>query len=197
MFGYRPVGEEEVIQKNMALAEERNYTIEFIEALPEHVQAELIDGQIFYMATPVTLHQQLLSFLTLEIGMYLRRKKGPCQLLFSPTAVYLDENTYLIPDLLVVCDKKKLDRKGVRGAPDFVAEILSPSTCGRDCLLKRDKYQKAGVREYWILDGERRTVQVYDFQQGRSSGYSFSDPVPVGIFGDLTVDFTEFMPESD
>lgn len=190
----RFVGEEEVIQKNMALAEKKDYTAEYIENLPEDERVELIDGQLFYMATPTERHQGLITFLILNIGVYLKEKKGACKVYPAPLAVYLDcdNRTYLEPDIFIVCNKHKMDQKGCHGAPDFVAEIISPSTRSKDYLLKMNKYQKAGVREYWILDPEQGVIQVYDFEHEKVYGYGFQDKVRVEIFGDLEIDFSEF-----
>lgn len=185
------MGEEEVIQKNMALAQEKVYTVEDIEALPEGVRAELIDGQMFYMATPSRKHQGLVGNLFGEIFAYLNQNKGKCAVYPAPFAVYLNEDnlTYLEPDITVVCDRDKLDDKGCHGAPDFVAEILSPSSRSRDCLLKLIRYREAGVREYWIVDPERETVMVYDFAENKVGSYTFGDKVRVNLFPGLEIDF--------
>ena len=185
------MGEEEVIQKNMALAQEKVYTVEDIEALPEGVRAELIDGRMFYMATPSRKHQGLVGNLFGEIFAYLNQNKGKCAVYPAPFAVYLNEDnrTYLEPDITVVCDRDKLDDKGCHGAPDFVAESLSPSSRSRDCLLKLIRYREAGVREYWIVDPERETVTVYDFVENKVGSYTFGDKVRVNLFPGLEIDF--------
>lgn len=193
------VGEEEVIKRNMALAREKNYTVEDIETLPEDVRAELIDGQLFYMAVPTISHQGILTHLLVEISGYIKHKNGDCKVYPAPVALYLteDNRTYLEPDLMVVCDLSKLDDKGCHGAPDMIAEIVSPSTRSRDYLLKLNKYQKIGVREYWIVDPEKKTVYVYQFagegQSGTVEIYDFADSLPVGIFENLTIDFCGFL----
>ena len=190
-----PVGEEEVEKINMALAQEKHYTIEDIEAMPEDVRAELIDGRLFYMATPSRMHQELLVFITGTLWNYVREKKGNCKVYAAPFAVVLnnDNKTWLEPDVVVICDPEKLDDRGCHGAPDFVAEIVSPSTRSRDCLLKLNKYQAAGVREYWIVDPVRELVQVFDFTENHVDSYTLKDKVPVGIFEGLEVDFGELM----
>lgn len=193
MYGKRPVGEEEVIKINMALAQEKDYTVDYVEALPEDVRAEVIDGQLFYMATPSRRHQELLMFLMVSLWGYIKEKKGGCEVYPAPFAVYLTEDTrnFFEPDIVLICDKSKLDEKGCHGAPDFVAEIVSPSTRSRDYLLKLNKYQNAGVREYWIIDGERELIHVYHFEQEKVYTYSFQEPAKVCIFDDLIIDFSE------
>lgn len=188
------MGEEEVIKKNMALAQEKTYTTDFIEALPEDVRVELIDGQLFYMATPTSTHQGLLGFLFVTIWNYIKSHKGKCKVYPAPLAVYLnkDNRTYLEPDIIVVCDPDKMKEKGCLGAPDFVAEIVSPSTQSRDYLLKLNKYQDAGVREYWILDTKKNTIHVYDFAEKKKHTFDFSDKVPLKVLQGLEVDFSEF-----
>lgn len=186
------MGEEEVIRKNMGLAQEKMHTAEEIEALPEDERVELLDGQLYYMATPSRRHQGILAFLTVRIGRYLEGARK-CRVYPAPFAVYLnnDSKTYLEPDLVIVCDQSKLDERGCHGAPDLVAEIVSPSTRSRDYLLKLTRYQNAGVREYWIVDPERGTVMVYDFTEGEVKDYTFGDIIQVGIFPDLEIDFSQ------
>lgn len=188
------MGEEEIIKKNMALAQEKIYTTEFIEELPEDVRAEVIDGQLFYMASPTATHQRLLGFLHGTIWNYIREKKGRCQVYPAPLAVYFnkDHHTYLEPDVILVCDPGKMTEKGCYGAPDFVAEIVSPSTQSRDYLLKLNKYQSAGVKEYWILDIRKKTIHVYDFENERKDTYDFADKIGMKVLWGLEIDFSEF-----
>ena len=105
-----------------------------------------------------------------------------------------DGKTVVRPDLCMVGEGKYPDRTGLNGPPDFVAEIVSPSTQSRDYLLKLNKYQNAGVREYWILDAEKNTIHVYDFEGEKKDTYGFEDTIKVGIFRELEVDFSEFVP---
>ena len=186
--------EDEIMALNEALASDNSYTVEYLDALPETVRAEVIDGRLFYMAAPTKTHQKLLFFLGFEIGKYIRDHEGACELLLSPFGVRLnqDEKTKVEPDLLVVCNKEILTEKECNGAPDFVAEILSPSSKNKDYTLKLRKYQDAGVREYWILDWERGLILVYRFDQLIVEFHSFQDCVKLGIFEDLEIDFGAF-----
>ena len=138
----------------MALLKEESYTIEDIYALPDGERAELIDGHIYYMAPPSYKHQKLVMELSAIIRNYIKQHKGTCEVLPAPFAVYLDEinNTYVEPDISVICDPNKLDDKGCKGAPDWIIEIVSPASRKMDYLLKLFKYHSAGVREYWIVD---------------------------------------------
>lgn len=109
----------------------------------------------------------------------------------SPFAVYLNEtDTYVEPDLIIVCDKNKNDDEGCHGGPDFVVEIVSPGSRRMDYAVKLFKYRTYGVREYWIVDTEKGRILVYDFEHGDMKEYTFSDKVPVEIYGgDLEIDF--------
>ena len=192
MSGY--MGEEEVIKMNEALAEKLTYTVEELESMPEGIRAELIDGRIFYQATPSRLHQGLLSFIQGTIWSYIRDQGGNCRVYQAPLALYLnrDNETYLEPDLMVVCDESRLDEKGCHGAPDMVAEIVSPSSRSRDYLMKLSLYQKAGVREYWIVDPEQGKIMVYRFDIGNVEIYGFQDTVGLSVLDGLEIDFSKF-----
>ena len=152
----------------MALpAEKRRYT--FADALEweEGEQAEIIDGEVLLFSTPSSRHQDISVELTRQFANYLEGKQ--CKVYHAPFGVRLfeqdgdrpeDVDTVVQPNLSVVCDRGKLDKYGCKGAPDMVVEILSPSTQRHDRLVKLNLYQRAGVREYWIVDPDNQTVQV-------------------------------------
>ena len=177
----------------MPLLKEKVYTIEDIYALPEGERAELIDGQIYYMSPPNTRHQRISSILSRKIGNYIDDNKGKCEVFDAPFAVYLDEktNTYVEPDVSVICDSDKLDDRGCKGAPDWIIEIVSPSSRRMDYYTKLFKYRTVGVREYWIVDPTKNQIMVYDFENEDTEQYTFQDSVKVGIYEDLRIDFTE------
>ena len=109
-----------------------------------------------------------------------------------PFAVYLDErsNTYVEPDISVICDSDKLDDRGCKGAPDWGIEIVSPASKRMDYLLKLLKYRSAGVKEYWIVDPEKNRVIVYNFTGDESvNDYTLQDSIKAGIYDDLVIDF--------
>ena len=175
-----------------ALLEERIYTIEDIEALPEGERAELIDGKIYMMAAPESLHEDICVELTTELNLHIREKKLPCKVLSSNTAVYLfDDTDYLLPDLKVICDTSKQDRKGYHGAPDFVVEVLSKSTEAYDKVTKLNLYMNAGVREYWIIDPAKRLVHKYVFiPEFENVTLPFDADVPVSICEDYSINLS-------
>lgn len=173
---------------------EKNCTIAEIEALPEGQRAELIDGQLYNLAAPSIIHQEAVGFLYTRIRNYLDSKKGTCKVYPAPFAVYLnaDDTLYVEPDISVICDPDKLSNgKGCMGAPDWVIEIISPSSMRIDCLIKLFKYRTAGVSEYWIIDPEGQTVIVYNFIHRTMERYTFTDKVKAGIYEDLEIDFSQ------
>ena len=173
----------------MPLLREETYTIEDIYALPEGERAELIDGHIYYMAPPSRKHQDISMELSSVIKDYIRSHGGKCKVYAAPFAVHLDENTYVEPDIAVICDPDKLDDKGCKGAPDWIIEIVSPGSRQMDYYTKLFKYRTAGVREYWIVDPTKNFILVYDFENNESEQYTLQDSVKVGIYDDLAIDF--------
>ena len=174
----------------MPLPKSNNYTIEDIYALPDGQRAELIEGQIYDMAPPCYLHQKLVMELSATIRDYIKFHGGSCEVLPAPFAVFLnqDDHNYVEPDISVICDPNRINDRGYNGAPDFIIEIVSPSSQRMDYLTKLFKYRTAGVREYWIVNPMKETVQTYlfgdieDFNQ-----YSFDDEIPVGIYDNLKI----------
>ena len=180
----------------MALPQEKTYTIEDIYALPDGQRAELINGQMYMMAPPSTKHQILISKLNQKIANYIDAKGGDCKVIPAPLAVFLnkDNHNYVEPDISVICDNNKLDDRGCNGAPDWVIEIVSPSTGRLDYGIKLFKYRSAGVREYWIVNPLKNTVTVYDFEHEHGTNqYAFDDTVSVCIYEDLNICISELL----
>ena len=133
----------------------------------EDERIEIINGEAFMMAAPSRIHQEICFEIGRQLGNYLEGKQ--CRIYPAPFGVRLFEqdgdspenvDTVVEPDISVVCDRSKLDQYGCKGAPDLIVEVLSPSTQRHDQLVKLNLYQQAGVREYWIVDPENRTVRV-------------------------------------
>lgn len=180
----------------MPLLKTNAYTVEDIYALPEGQRAELIDGQIYDMAPPNRTHQRIVSQLTKIIGQYIDSKNGSCEVYPAPFAVFLnkDSRNYVEPDISIICDKEKLDDRGCNGAPDWIIEIVSPSSRQMDYFTKLFKYRTAGVREYWIVNPQKHTVMVYDFEkEERSNQYNFCDDVPVCIYEDFIINIDKLL----
>lgn len=176
----------------MALPREKVYTTKDIYALPEGERAELIDGQIYYMAPPMRIHQKLVQQMSRIIGNYIVDHNGNYEVYPAPFAVFLsaDDQTYVEPDISVICDPDKLDKRGCKGAPDWIIEIVSPASKRMDYLIKLFKYRSCGVKEYWIVDTAKNRVIVYNFTGEESvEEYTLQDLVKAGIYEDLEIDF--------
>ena len=147
------------------------------------------------MGAPTANHQLIAGVIYTEFFNYIKKNKGTCIPFIAPTDVQLDcdNRTMVQPDVFVVCDRDKLNQKRLFGAPDYVLEVLSPSTRNKDMLIKCAKYQNAGVREYWMVDPMKKRVFVYTFEDETDmTMYTFQDKIPVNIYnGDLVIDFAE------
>ncbi|MCI9144388.1 MAG: Uma2 family endonuclease [Lachnospiraceae bacterium] len=174
----------------MVLEQEKIYTIEDIYALPDGRRAELIDGKMYMMAPPNTVHQRISYTLARKISDYIDRKNGNCEVFLAPFAVFLnqDNKNYVEPDISVICDKSKLTELGCNGAPDWVIEVTSPSNPQNDYGIKLFKYRTAGVREYWIVNPQKKSIMVHDLEnEKKSNQYTFEEDVPVCIYEDLHI----------
>lgn len=175
-----------------ANGEERIYTLDDYYRLPDDVRAELIDGQLFYMQSPTSAHQSMLVKLVYETMNFVTKNKGECQPFMAPLDVQLDcdDKTMIQPDFMIVCDREKIWEDRIYGAPDFIVEVLSPSTRKRDTDVKLLKYRNAGVREYWIVDLEKERIICYFFEEDglMPNIYIFQNEVPVRIYdGELKI----------
>lgn len=180
----------------MSLPQKQDYTIDDIYALPDGQRAELIDGQMYMMAPPKTIHQRISGALHATIYQYIKAQKGPCEVFAAPFAVFLskDNKNYVEPDISVICDKDKIDDRGCNGAPDWIIEITSPSDPHRDYGIKLFKYRTAGVREYWIVNPLTQIVTVYDLEnEVGTNQYTFSDSIPVCIYNDLSIQISNLI----
>ena len=177
----------------MPSAQERIFTIDDIYALPDGQRAELIDGQIYYMAPPNRKHQEIVRMLTQSIANYIDHNGGSCKVYPAPFAVFLneDDTNYVEPDISVVCDRSKLDDRGCNGAPDWVIEVVSPSSRQMDYSTKLFKYRSAGVREYWLVDPDKSRITVWNFEEDNTEEFTFLDSVPANIYDDFSIDFSK------
>ena len=175
----------------MPLLKGDTYTIEDIYELPEGTRAELIDGHIYYMAPPSTSHQRLISRINQAITNHIDANGGRCESFIAPFAVFLntDNQNYVEPDISVVCSPDKINEKGCIGAPDWIIEIVSPSSRRMDYSIKLFRYRTAGVREYWIVDPEKKRITVHDLNHEDIQEYSFADIVPSTIYPGFSIDF--------
>ena len=169
-------------------------TLEEYEELPEDARAEVFDGQIYYMASPSRIHQALITNLITTFHTYIQKKNGDCEVFPAPFDVILSKNplTIVQPDIMVVCDKDKLDEQRCNGAPDFIIEIVSPSNLSDDYIKKAYYYENYGVQEYWIVDPKRKTITVNYFEGNIVSvQYPFDSTIKVNIYDDLFINFSD------
>ena len=174
----------------MDLRQDKQYTIDDIYALPEGERAELIDGQIYYMAPPSRKHQRIILSMSRSIADYIDSKNGPCEVDIAPFAVFLNGSSnkiYVEPDISVICNRDKLTEQGCNGAPDWIIEVVSPSSKRMDYYIKLFNYRTAGVREYWVVDPEKSRILAYSFESDNVAEYTFSDSIPVGIYPGFSI----------
>ena len=164
---------------------------------------ELIKGKVLRpMPAPVPIHQQYSVNLTTEIRQFLKRKA--CRVYAAPFDVRLTRSTgsgdaqiqtVVQPDICVVCDLTKIDKRGCLGAPDWIIEIVSPGNLRHDTKTKFDLYEENGVREYWVVFPGEQTVLAYVLDaHGRyevAGEYAAPSPMPVAVLPELAVEWSE------
>lgn len=191
----------------MALpAEKSRYTFADVLTWGEDERVEIIDGEAIMMApAPARVHQEISGELFRQLANYLRGKE--CKVYAAPFDVRLfeedgdrpeDVDTVVEPDITIVCNPSKLDERGCKGAPDMVVEILSPATQRHDRFTKFSLYQKAGVREYWLVDPGSKIVQSFILEGGHYAVKEFGtagEKVRVNVLEDCIIDLSELFPE--
>lgn len=157
-------------------------------AWPDDVRYELIHGIAYAMdPAPARRHQEVAGEMFRQIADAL--EGSPCRPYIAPFDVRLpraDEadgriDTVVQPDISVICDKAKLDERGRRGAPDWIVEVLSPGSAGHDQVVKRELYERVGVREYWLVHPIDKVVTIYLLAAG-----AYGKPAVQELVGDTT-----------
>ncbi len=174
------------------------YTVEDRDRIPEDIRTELIDGVIYDFASPTTFHQVIAGAVHSQLIRYVSEKGGDCMPFVGPVDVQLDRDnrTMIVPDVVIVCKPEIITGKCIYGVPDFVLEVISPSTRRRDYTKKLTKYEEAGVREYWIIDPYKKMIHVYFFEDDVKCPalYGIDRKVPVNIFeGEVEIDLTSIL----
>ena len=183
----------------MPLLKNDQYTSEDYWNLPEGTRAELIDGKFYDMAPPSRIHQEISYQLSRVIGNYITEKGGNCKVYPAPFAVNLDadDKDWVEPDISVICEPNKLTDRGCSGAPDFIVEVVSPSSRRMDYLNKTGLYLNSGVREYWIIDPLKKYTTVYLNEQDPAEFapiiFPFESSIKVGIFSDLSININQLL----
>jgi Uma2 family endonuclease len=160
----------------------------------ENKRYEIIDGEAYMLATPARIHQETSGNFYYALRSFLEGK--PCKVYSAPFAVRLfpredrSDDTVVESDITVVCDPSKLDDRGCNGAPDFIIEIISPSTARYDRIVKFNKYREAGVREYWIADPEEKVVLAYLLKDGQYMAVNYDNTAiaPVTVLPGCEID---------
>ena len=167
-------------------AEKRKFTYADYKSWPDDERWEVIDGEAYNMTpAPVLNHQRVLGNLHALFHAFFKGK--PCRPFVAPTDVVLDDFNVVQPDLLVICDPNKITEANIQGAPDFVVEILSPSTKLKDKREKKALYERFGVREYLIVYPEDEMVEQFRLVDGRylSNVFNWDQKLPLFAFPDL------------
>lgn len=195
------VNEADMVKEEVAYGTKKQgeYTLEDYYAIPDDRRVELIDGVIYDIASPTSIHQDLALEIAVFLKNFVKKNKGKCKVYISPIDVQLncDNRTMVQPDVIIVCNRDIIIKRCIYGVPDFVVEVLSPSSTKRDSAIKLRKYKESGVREYWMIDPDKKMVIVYDWTKSEiPKVYGFDSKVPVGIFdGECEIDFREIYDE--
>lgn len=182
--------------------ENKKYTFADYLTYPEDERWEIIDGVPYMQAFPTPLHQEVLTELVRQMANYLKDKS--CKVYPAPFCVRLPLGTeknenevknIVEPDISIICDKSKIDDKGCNGAPDMIIEVISPSSIKMDRVVKFNRYEKSGIKEYWIVEPDQKLVSVVVLQinqkYGRTEIYTEDDTISVSILPDLVIDLRE------
>ena len=187
------------MEVNEALPAYKRYTYTDYCTWDDDVRWELIDGVPYMMSAPNRRHQEILMQLSNLLWNFLKGK--PCKVYVAPFDVRLNadtrDDTVVQPDVLVVCDRSKLDGKACVGAPDLAIEILSKSSSMRDRTIKLNRYLQAGVREYWIVDPDKNTVSVNILKNGKyvTRTYGGDATIPVHVLEGCKIALPEVFAE--
>jgi Uma2 family endonuclease len=188
----------------------RQYTYADYLTWMDDKRRELIDGFIQMMPSPGLTHARLVGRINASLMNHINRNRGLCEVFTAPFDVRLPRNgetenhriyTVVQPDIVVVCDPSKLDKRGCLGAPDMVVEILSLSTHKYDLNEKFNLYEASGVKEYWVVSPNDEGVTVFLLQPGGKydQGTVYDEDntaIPVNTLPGLVIDIQTLFPKS-
>ncbi len=164
-------------------------------------RVELIKGKIFRMSpAPNRIHQKLAGYIHIRLGNHLENKS--CEVYEAPFDVRIPRKlkddkeivTVLQPDVCVVCDLSKLDKRGCLGAPDLVVEVLSPGNNAKELKNKHDVYEEAGVKEYWVVSPQNQWLRIHTLVDGKFSGSPYfvaGDIAASSVLSGFSIDVTD------
>lgn len=191
--------------ENLAL-QRKNYTYEDLQNFEDEKRYELINGELYLMSSPTTLHQKIVGEIYAQLHNYLKGKK--CQAFVSPLDVCLSgvknpkkEYNVVQPDILVVCDENKITKNmGIQGAPDLIIEVLSPTSKKHDTFVKYNLYQYYGVKEYWIVDEDVGVIYQYIINEKNiytlPKTYEITENIKVNILKDCTISLKDIIEQN-
>ncbi|GIN73182.1 hypothetical protein J14TS2_36570 [Bacillus sp. J14TS2] len=167
--------------------------------LEDDIQYEVIDGQIYNMSpSPNVKHQAIAMELATEFNLFFRNQKcmvlGEMDVCLCGKRDVTQENEWVKPDIMIVCDKTKIQENYISGAPDLIVEILSKSTAKIDKMIKFNRYQRAGVKEYWIVDPAHEIIDIYKLENNlykQGGTYANNEVINVGIVDDLSINLKD------
>ena len=195
---YEPSVQGYMVRENaVEYGKKRKYTMDDIRALPAEIWAELMDGELVFRGAPSRKHQKINGEMHLAVANYLKAAGKDCEVYIPPFGVFIwgDESEYLLPDLTVYCDHSKSVDEGCLGAPDWVVEIISPSTKKEDYGRKMKKYRECGVKLYWIIDPVQEMTVVFFWNRGEEAMelYPFSEEIPCPFCPDLKIRIADML----
>lgn len=185
---------------------QQRYTYQDYLTWPDDVRYELLDGEAVMMTAPSTMHQRVIRELVTQLTIALRSKHRDCEVFPAPFDVRLaatdaanDQTRNVVqPDISVICDRSKLDDKGCKGAPDWIIEVLSPSTASIDLIRKLRLYERFGVREYWVIHPTDRVVMMWTLgADGRYGAVLIEETQGTqtsALFPELVLEWNELFP---
>ncbi len=179
--------------------EDKKFSYEDYLTWPDDERWEILDSSAYMQAAPSRIHQEITGELYRQFANYFHGK--PCKVYHAPFCVRLDNEmnfndirNVVEPDITIVCDTSKLDEKGCKGVPDLIIEVISPSSVKIDRIVKFNKYEKAGVKEYWIVEPDQKIVSVFTLQDnnryGRPELYTDSSKVKSILFPKCEIDLS-------
>ncbi len=178
----------------------RKYTYEDYLNLPDDGNRyEIINGDLIMTASPVTSHQKISIFLSTEIQVYVT-KENIGFVFYSPYDVIFDDKNIYQPDILFISKENKniITEENIKGSPDLIVEILSPSTAYYDLFEKKEVYEKFGVKEYWIVDPQKHWIEIYTLKQNKYVLFNRTEKkgkVKSSLFKKLDIDASKLFAE--
>lgn len=178
--------------------EGKEYTYEDLLNMEDENRYEIIDGELYLMSSPSTIHQEISMKLSVQLGTFFEDKK--CRPFAAPLDVRISGQkeskkvkNVVQPDLMVVCDEEKIDEKGICGAPDFIIEIMSPSNPAYDSIKKLNLYLEYKVKEYWLISPMDKKIYTFVLKNNKYNmkEYEINDEVKSHIFKGLKLSLKE------